>query len=348
MVNDQDVLTLGIRQHDGDHQAWLSRHDHKGDTVWEHEYGIPGNETTRGLTHTTTGGFAFVGSQKSPDGDDDIWLVQTDSEGGLIWDRRFGDPAGQEQGQEVLSLEDGGFAIGANTTTKGAGHMDFWLIRTDDDGQLLWDRTYGSAKTDMLYALCAVDGGFALAGERWDEEEGVYAWWLIRTDHMGEILWEKRHVTGILGFARDVAITPDGGFILAGHSLILGDEKGRQLHALRIDPPGTLAWERSYGGLGEDKGAGVFVHADGALSLVGSTWKSGLDQDAWLLRTDALGFVIWDRTFGAEGQDSFIAALGLPDGGVAALGWQGGENASGTDRLLVRTDPTGHAACGIE
>ena len=242
----------------------------------------------------------------------------------------------------------GGCAIGANTTTKGAGHMDFWLIRTDDDGQLLWDRTYGSAKTDMLYALCAVDGGFALAGERWDEEEGVYAWWLIRTDHMGEILWEKRHVTGILGFARDVAITPDGGFILAGHSLILGDEKGRQLHALRIDPPGTLAWERSYGGLGEDKGAGVFVHADGALSLVGSTWKSGLDQDAWLLRTDALGFVIWDRTFGAEGQDSFIAALGLPDGGVAALGWQGGENASGTDRLLVRTDPTGHAACGIE
>jgi hypothetical protein len=119
-----------------------------------------------------------------------------------------------------LQTNDGGYALAGYTNSFGAGDKDFWLVKTDSVGNQLWNKTYGGLGDEVAYSVIQTnDGGYALAGYTNSFGAGDKDFWLVKTDSVGNQLWNKTY--GGLGdeVAYSVIQTNDGGYILSGPSL---------------------------------------------------------------------------------------------------------------------------------
>lgn len=141
---------------DGD--AWLVKTNALGELQWNRTYG-GGYDKAYSVIQLTDGNFILTGST-----DGNAWLVQIDADGNLEWTRSFG-------GSEIentfsgIQTADGGFALAGFTESYGAGERDAWLVKTDTQGMVQWNRTYGGSQSDTTYSVVeTADGGFALAG----------------------------------------------------------------------------------------------------------------------------------------------------------------------------------------
>jgi hypothetical protein len=137
------------------------------DSLWSRTYGGDHHDGCNSLVQTANGGFALAGSTSSFGTGGDFWLVRTDANGDSLWSRTYG---GQDYDycNSLLQTADGGFALAGVTESFGAGDHDFWMVRTDENGDSLWSRTYEGQDWDECQSLIqTADGGFALAGETW-------------------------------------------------------------------------------------------------------------------------------------------------------------------------------------
>jgi hypothetical protein len=115
---------------------WLVRTDSVGDTMWIKSYGGSDFEDGQSVVRTADGGFAVTGGTKSfGAGDYDAWLIKIDANGDSVWSQTFGGSQ-TEYGTTVEQTPDRGFVVSGYTTTFGAGSYDFYLIKTDPDGNV--------------------------------------------------------------------------------------------------------------------------------------------------------------------------------------------------------------------
>jgi cell wall-associated NlpC family hydrolase len=115
---------------------------------------------------------------------------------------------------------DGGYALAGKTLSLeiSAGSWDFWLVKTDSAGNIMWNKTYGGTSGDKANALVQTnDGAYALAGETFSFGAGSDSdFWLVKTDGSGTMEWNKTY--GGTGYDEAYALvqTSDGGYALAG------------------------------------------------------------------------------------------------------------------------------------
>ncbi|MBK8503479.1 MAG: caspase family protein [Saprospiraceae bacterium] len=118
------------------------------------------------------GSFAMVGSTdiKDREHQNQVWVAKISAEGRDLWGgiKYFGDKGWQEGISICPSPVDGGLVIAGVTNSKGAGDLDMWLIKVDDRGDLIWDRTFGGANADRAASVTALsEGGYAILGHTW-------------------------------------------------------------------------------------------------------------------------------------------------------------------------------------
>jgi len=176
---------------------WLIKTDEYGNMEWNKTYGRVDAEWIRitgevhdnaySLVETSDGGYALTGDTSphllgSPR---DVWLVKTDAYGNMEWNRTYGGES-YEDAYSLVETSDGGFAIAGCTRSFGAGFEDFWLVKTDEYGNLEWNRTYGGEEWERARSLIETsDGGFALAGYTDSFGAEGYDFWLVKTDAQG-------------------------------------------------------------------------------------------------------------------------------------------------------------------
>ena len=267
----------------------LVRMDGDGNVIWEQTYGGTGSEEPFAVALVPGGGFALAGviSPTNASGDWDFWLVRTDSEGNKLWERTYGTAGEDWPCLGVVALPDGGFALAGGTKSKGAGGGDFWLLRTDDEGNLLWDKTYGGASKDYAYDVVLLpDGGFALGGITDSKGAGGRDFWLVRTDSEGNMMWDATYGGSSSDSGNDLVALSDGGFAMIGSTKSFGAGSSDAL-LVRTDDGGNLLWQTTYGTAGPDEPRALAaVNGDG-FALVGFTPDAeGLSNDLWILVTD--------------------------------------------------------------
>ena len=191
---DHDIVIAGyvIHHNPTDKNVLLMKTDATGVPIWSYEFGSSGEDVGLSVISTLDGGYVISGSTTSyGNGSGDIYLIKTNSDGGLCWYRTYGF-SNWEEGLCVIETSDGGFAIVGRTNSVGNGWWDVYLVKTDSTGDLEWWRTYGGEDWDGGRSVVEVkDGGFLIGGYTFSYGPGAVCFYLIRTDAQGNEIWSE-------------------------------------------------------------------------------------------------------------------------------------------------------------
>ena len=268
-----------------------------------------------------------------------LWLAgavqaQPDS----LWSRTYGGEQ-YDACYAMVQTFDGGFALAGVTSSFGEGDTDFWLVRTDINGDSLWSRTYGGENDDQCYALSqTADSGFVLAGYSKSFGEGDKDLWIVRSDKEGDTLWTKRFGTEYDDVCSSSSIMPNGNIVLAGY---IRWGIGPDMWLLILDQNGLILHNRSYGGRTSDIALSVARTRDGGFILGGWTYNFNADwQDYWIVRVDNEGDSLWSYLYNSDGEDACVDVIQTSDNGFALFG-SCEEELLVNNAVLVKIDSNG-------
>jgi hypothetical protein len=261
-----------------------------------------------------------------------------------LWTKTYGGSS-NDNGYSVAQTSDGGYIIAGETYSYGAGGNDVYLIKTDADGDTLWTRTYGGSGWDAgLSVVQTGDGGYITTGSIEDFPHSNADIYLIKTDANGNTLWTKTYGGSDDDVGYSVAVTSDGGYIIAGvaHSDRAGNVPS-DVYLIKTDADGDTLWTRTYGGSGWDYGYSVAVTNDGGYIITGETGSYGTGGYAvYFIKTDVNGDTLWTKTFGGNDDSDMDwgnSVVQTSDGGYIIAG------VTGSDRHLdvsfIKTDSNG-------
>ncbi|MFX0090734.1 MAG: hypothetical protein ACFFBD_03135 [Candidatus Hodarchaeota archaeon] len=268
----------------------------------------------------------------------------------LLWNQTFGG-AGYQDCFDVIQTSDGGFALVGLTSSYGAGGRAGWLVKTDANGTMEWNQSYGGVGDDSFSKVIPTsDGGLAIAGSTFSYGAGEGDLWLVKMDAKGNILWNQTYGGPQHDNAGAVLQTSDGGFVLAGYTKSYGAGY-YDFWLIKTDATGVTQWSQTYGGPSSDHLLALTQTLDGGFALFGDTKSYGVGgSDLWLVKTDAAGAVQWNQTYGTTEHEEGRVVIQTGDGGFALAGstsnrdWYDVGPFSGTlrsDFLFVRTDANG-------
>ena len=270
----------------------------------------------------------FLGYSQAPDS---LWIVQ------------YGEHAFDEKGNTIIEVSRG-FVIAGSIDKNTSDETDFYLMKTDLSGNVIWTKTYGKGGRDEAVMITQTnDGGFAIVGTGAFDPE-AYEIWLLRTKPNGDTLWSKHYggITFDAGYC--VQQTSDYGFIITGYSSTAGVGLGDQLYLVKTNKAGDILWEKKYGDEFQNYGRWVIETSDGGYIITGNTYRSNDAQssDLWLVRTDAMGDSLWTKTYGFINNDFGIRVLEVPeDNGFILIGYTTFFNEIYPDVYVIRTDKNG-------
>src|ERR1044072_1453994 len=162
----------------------------KTNAPFSHFYGTAGDETGRHLVVLDNGDIATCGYGAGPNGGTDFFLLLTDKDGNQKWLNYFGG-AGNETCWSVDKTADGGFILGGSTNSFGAGGDDFYIVKTDANGNVLWTKTYGGLYNDDATGIRAVNNGYFICGiSNSGHDDNA---WMLRLDENGDSLWSYNY-----------------------------------------------------------------------------------------------------------------------------------------------------------
>ena len=313
----------------------------RASSMWSQTYGGGAIDSAEDIVQTSDGGFAIAGWTGSID-DSDFWLIKIDSFGNMEWNRTYGKKGiGGDFANSLVETSDGGYALAGATNSFGSGSYDFYLVRTDGAGNMLWNQTFGGSKIDQASAIVQTsDGGFALAGYTQSFSSEYYDFWLIKIDSFGNMEWNRTYGEEGMSYASSLIKTSDGGFALGGEAF---SEDGQfDFGMVKTDKDGDVEWTKTYGGEKWDRASSLVETSDGGFALAGRTNSFGSGAyDFWLVRTDANGNMQWNKTYGGSDWDEAYSLVETSDGGFALAG-ETTVGAGNYDSWLVKTDGTGN------
>lgn len=308
-----------------------------------------GNRRDRGinLLQTMDGGYAIVGYSSSPDAvQEDVYLVRTDPRGKALWIKTYGGE-GQDNGWAITEAVDGGFVIAGFTDSFGAGDMDFYLIRTDADGEKLWDKTYGGPKDEYGWAMApTTDGGYVLAGQTESYGEGGKDGYLIKVNGEGEELWSQTFGGPQEDRLFSIDRSADSGFIMVGTTKGFGTADGnRDAYLVKTNDLGEVDWFQVFGDAHDDVGHSVRQTTDEGYIVTGYTKSFGAQNyDTWLIKTDEAGILQWQELYGGNGDNRTIYGEETEDGGYITVGYSRSFQSIGWDVFLAKSNSSGEVA----
>jgi tetratricopeptide (TPR) repeat protein len=332
----------------GGEDAWLIKTDSSGIDEWNKTFGGPEDDEANSVQQTSDGGYIIAGYTRSYGaGGKDVWLIKTDSLGNEKWNRTFGGWAGDDIGSSVQQTKDGGYIIaGYNASVIAAGGTgNAWLIKTDPDGNELWDKTFGGSKSDSADSVAqTTEGGYIIAGHTMSFGVALSAVWLINTGPSGNEEWNKTFGGSGYDVANSIQQTKDGGYIISGWTTTHGGGV-EDFWLIKTDSSGNKQWDKTFGGTKNDAAIKVQQTSDGGYIIAGDTWSYGSgngNSDAWLIKTDSSGNKQWDKTFGGTGEDKAKSAQQTKDGGYIITGETESYGTGMKDIWLMKTDAIGN------
>ena len=267
-----------------------------------------------------------------------------------LWSKTYGGN-GMDACTSMVQTPDGGYALFGFAHSFGT---DSFLIKTDADGNLEWNKTIGGSGQGAYSFIQTLEGGFAFVGTNHNASavsgyipvgvvpDGYWSFiWLAKTDEHGNMEWNQTF-DGMSGYYQGHSLvqTADGGYALAG--TFSNDTEYDNLLLIKTDSNGNLQWSKSYGGSKTESEPKIIQTSDRGFALACKTYLDiQVPADIWLIKTDETGNIEWNETYGGAKTDYPTALLQLSDDSFAIAGCTGSFGYAGGDFWLIKTDENG-------
>src|SRR6185436_2764466 len=347
---------------------------------WEKSYGGTLNDDGRSVDFTNDGGHITAGITNSSDGNvsfnhggSDYWVVRTNTFGTLQWQISLGGSA-DDSATTVRQTADGGSVVAGWTksndgdVTQNRGNKDWWIVKLNSTGSAIeWSKTYGGSEDDEARDILETpDGGYIAVGYTFSNDldvsgnHGGADVWVVKIDSAGTIQWQKTFGGSSDEFGTRIILATGGGYLITSLSEsndgdVSGNHGMSDIWLVKINASGTaIEWSDSYGGSFTDRPGSIQLTPDAGYIMIGTTRSNNGDVsgshgkfDAWLVKLDSLGVILWQKTLGGSLSDRGNSVCYETDGSYTALvntesvdGNVTG-NHGGWDIWLVRVDNSG-------
>jgi hypothetical protein len=297
--------------------------------VWSKVYGGSGDDVLPSLIKTTDGGYIMAGKNESNDGDvsankgsGDVWVVKINADGNKQWEKSYGG-SNFERGATIVESKDGGYYVAAQArstdgdVTGNKGSADMWVLKISLTGNLIWQKTLGGSQFEIF------------------------------TDH-------------------NIVSSTDGGCVLISSTLsndgdVTGNHGDIDIWAVKLNSDGSTAWKKTYGGSNWDEAYAIANGADGGFVIAGMTYSNngdvsgkhgtnGSTSDAWVIKIDESGSIVWTKAFGGNGYEFAYGITATSDNGYIIVGTanfndgdvSGVHAGQGNDIWVVKMDGMGN------
>jgi hypothetical protein len=350
--SDGDLLKVTDALHGGNYDYWIAALDASSGFEWKKHLGGTGSDLASSVVELPEGGYIIGGSSNSFDvdvtgnhGDFDFWILKIVSPGVVEWSKSIGGSLYDDFGSLHLTTDGGIIMCGGSQSNDfdvsgNHGSSDFWLVKTDLNGNIQWQKCYGGSGYEKATDVkqCA-DGGYILVGfsESTDGDvtvnHGDYDCWVVKTDASGNIQWQQSYGGSNYDDAHSVVQLSNGDFIVCGYTSsndvnVSGNHGDEDAWMIRLDGTGNLVWSKCLGGTKTDECSSVSAVGDSSL-LFSCYSKSGDGDvgtnyglwDYWLVETDLSGTIKWQQNYGGSLNDVCYAAKPTSDEGIILTGY---------------------------
>ena len=348
---------IDITLNHGLSDCWVIKSNSTGNIEWQKIYGGTNYETGFCIRQTADGGYVFVGTTWSTDGDltlnqgfSDVWVVKLNNTGIIEWQKTYGGTY-IEEGFTIEQTVDGGYVVAGSVqsadgdVTFNHGSEDYWLIKLNNMGVIQWQKTYGGDNADRgVVVRQTTDGGYIMAGHSRTPNNGDVTgnhsgsedYWIVKTNSSGTIEWQNSFGGDDIENGYSICQTTDGGYIVAGQSYsVNGDVSFNHGNCdywvVKLNSAGTIEWQKSYGGADFDEGTSIYQTPDGGYILGGSSFSNDGDvtgnhslgdgADYWIVKLNATGTIQWQKALGGTADDRAFCAVPTADGGYIITGF---------------------------
>ena len=273
-----------------------------------------------------------------------MWILKTDINGNLLWQKCLG---GTDNEEGVSGMEvNGGYVIAGHSgssdgdATFNNGWSDFWLLKIDSFGNLLWQKSYGGDDIEKIYGLASgINGEIIVVGSTSSENTGDVTGfhgsinsdvWVVKCDSVGNLKWQ-RCLGGTAPEEYSQIGTDINGNIYIVSSTISNDGdvncniNGNDIWLAKLDTASNVLWNKCYGGTEMDYIYDFKISNDKIL-LTGRSESSDGDlsqnygyTDAWILAIDTSGNIIFSKSYGGSLTDAFHSIV-LTNNNIVAAG----------------------------
>jgi len=350
--------------------------------VWEKCHGGGADDAAYSIVKTTDGGYAFAGFTRSQNdgevtghhGGEDGWVGKLDANGNLQWQKSLGGAA-TDSINCIIQSSDGGFVVAGEThsfdgdVTGYHGGGDAWVVKLDASGTIQWQKCLGGALEDVANSIIqSTDGGYVVAGETFSTDgdvsgnHGAGDAWVVKLNSTGTtVLWQRCLGGTSEDWAQSVVQTFDGGFVLAGttessNDDMPGNHGSYDVWVIKLNSTGTtILWKKCFGGTGNDEAYSIIQTLDSGFAIAGFTGSNDGDVsgnhgdvDEWVVKTDSIGNIQWQKCYGGTQFDQASSIVQTPDHGYALAGFTESNdnevsgNHGGGDEWVVKLDTIGN------
>ena len=298
-----------INQNFGNTDFWVAKLSTNGDVTWKHTFGFSGRDNGTKLIQTQDDGFLLIGvldvsasngegnskpiAQKQHAGGD-YWAIKLNAQGQTEWTRFFGGSF-TDTPYDVVQTQDNGYLLVGSSDSDDVdisgnkGTYDFWVVKISDDGNKIWERSYGGSQIDEAWGITTTtDGNFVIVGNTRSSDtditnnKGAADIFIIKIDTNGSILMRNTFGGSNFDAANAITKTQDGGYIIAGNSRsdngdIVQNKGQNDALIFKINENGDLLWTKTCGGTGIDLALDAVVFDDGSIIAIGESGSADFD-----------------------------------------------------------------------
>ena len=230
----------------------------------------------------------------------------------FLWENNYGGIQADISAEIILSGEKN-FIIVGETHSKGAGNSDAWVLKLDEEGNILWDKTYGGEENDGAFSVVEAEGqSYIICGYTWSNGKGKDDGWVIKIDQNGKVLWERTFGKDDRDRLYSLIGDHDKGYVAVGYTdrvfCSLCSEQG-YVWVIKMDETGEQIWEKKFGGSTYDMAYDLIQHEEEGYVIVAKT-KDKLKETsaACLLKLDQKGN-IEDRILIDRDKDNYFKSI---------------------------------------
>lgn len=346
----------------GNYDYWLMKLDTSFNIIWQKTIGGAAEDRLSSFYYIkeyrqiVCGGYSYSDSssekKQNSKGVSDYWIVKTNENGEIVWQKTIGG-SGYDYLKSVIPAKDKGMLLAGSSNSNISGdktennfnqpgffYNDYWVIRMDSLGNILWQKTIGGLGNDEIStAIATRDGGFiiggtsssSISGNKTTNSYGSSDYWIICLDSLGNIVWQKNYGGSGDESMRSILYNDSNGYYLIGTSTsgISGNKsvasKGStDIWVIKIDSSGNILWQKDIGGNSLDYiytaklvSNGIVVGAGTLTGINGDKTESNKGSfDGWVFKLNHFGDIQWQKSIGGTNDERIYSMLPVSNGGL--------------------------------